>query len=352
MLKVCILGAGKIGQALEFMLRSVPLITKVTIVDCNKIITSDKILSEKFQIIDVSDENVLYSFIKKYDAVISALPFHLNKTVASYCATLNISYFDFTEDTDTTQYIKQISTNKTSTFMPQCGLAPGAINIIAAGLINSFDGEIKSASLRVGALPLTTTNQMRYYLSWNAAGVVNEYIQDCDAIYNKKHIKTRALADLETIIIDGVEYECFNTSGGIATMCETYINKINELNYKTIRYRGHCAHMKFLFDDLNLRNNPKFVENLFKQEIPMTEDDVVIFYISVIGYDKNNFINRTYIRKIKPNNFSAIQISTAAGMASVIELWTENKLGSGFISQDSVNMNDFLKTTWGRKIYG
>lgn len=356
--KVCILGAGNIGRALEWMMRSIPT-EEISIVDKQEIsfkyTKSDPILENNFHVIDVTNEKKLENFIKDYNVVVSALPFNLNKLIAKICSKLNISYFDFTEDTETTEYIKKLAKNSNVTFMPQCGLAPGAINIITAGLINGFNGQVKSASLRVGALPLTTTNQMRYYLSWNAAGVVNEYIQECDALFNKKHIKTQALCDLETIVIDGVEYECFNTSGGIATMCETYLNKVDNLNYKTIRYRGHCDHMRFLFNDLNLRNNPDFVESLFNQEVPSTEDDVVIFYTSVVGYDDNRLINRTYVRKIKPiidPGFSAIQISTAAGMAAILELFIKGKIKNGFVTQESVNMSDFLSSYWGERVYG
>ena len=140
-------------------------------------------------------------------------------------------------------------------FAPQCGLAPGAINIIGAHLIARFD-TVRSLELRVGALPLSASNEIKYYLSWSSSGLVNEYIKPCDALFRGKPIKTLPLEGKENLVIDGVTYEAFNTSGGVATMCETYRGRIGELNYKTIRYPGHLDHMRFVVNDLGLGDRP------------------------------------------------------------------------------------------------
>ena len=87
---------------------------------------------------------------------------------------------------------------------------------------------------------------MKYYLSWSSSGLVNEYIKPCDALYRGEPIKTLPLDGRENIVLDGVAYEAFNTSGGVATMCETFRGRIDELNYKTIRYPGHLDHMRFV----------------------------------------------------------------------------------------------------------
>src|SRR5829696_5779281 len=157
-------------------------------------------------------------------------PFTLNRDVATICAEEGRSYFDFTEDTATTRHVQALATvTGKATFVPQCGLAPGAVNIIGASLVEQFD-EVKSLELRVGALPLSANNEMKYYLSWSSSGLVNEYIKPCDALYRGEPIKTLPLDRRENIVLDGVAYEAFNTSGGVATMCETYRGRIDELN--------------------------------------------------------------------------------------------------------------------------
>lgn len=353
-MKIGIIGAGSIGQALSRMLASTPGVTSRTL--------ADHLPANNTEILNAYDPNALKAFAARHDAVVSALPFRANKDVALACKAARVAYFDFTEDTDTTDFIQGLAAGSDTVFAPQCGLAPGVINMAAASLIDSFDGPVKSVDMRVGALPLSTINQMRYYLSWSAAGVVNEYIQPCDILHNGQPMKAMALDGLETLVIDGTEYESFLTSGGCATMTKTYAGRVGSLTYKTIRYRGHCAHMKFLLNDLNLREKPEMVESLFQQGVPVTEDDVVIFYATVSGMSEGALKQRTIIKKIKPaargwsadgmSGLSAIQMSTAAGMAGVLEMWAQGTLGTGFIRQEEISYSKFLKTRWGKIVYG
>src|SRR5215211_4122014 len=172
--------------------------------------------------VDAGTGEHLTIFVSQHDAVVNALPFHLNKTVASACAEAGRSYFDFSEDVQSSAFVRELAQGARGVvFVPQCGLAPGAVNIIGASLIASLDGA-RCLELRVGALPVSANNEMKYYLSWSSSGLVNEYIKPCDALYRGEPIKTLPLDGREDIILDGVAYEVFNTSGGIGTMCETY----------------------------------------------------------------------------------------------------------------------------------
>lgn len=240
--------------------------------------------------------------------------------------------------------------------MPQCGLAPGVINIIGSSLAQEFP-TIRSLELRVGALPLYASNSMKYYLSWNTAGLINEYCRLSDSLYDGQLIKTMPLTGLERLTIDGTEYEAFNTSGGVGTLCETFAGKIRDLNYKTIRYPGHRNLMKFLLEDLNLINKPKVLTEIFDQEVPQTENDVVIIYVNVVGTNKEGMmIQRSFVKKIYGDSidgqrFSAIQLSTAAGIVGILEIFSKEGLQSGFVKQESVSLQQFLSTQWGERIY-
>lgn len=101
--------------------------------------------------------------------------------------------------------------------MPQSGLAPGAINIIAGSYARMFN-HVRSLELRVGALPLYASNSMKYYFSWSTASLINEYCQRSEALHDGRRIQTLPLKGLERLTIDGTEYEALNTSGGVATM--------------------------------------------------------------------------------------------------------------------------------------
>ena len=188
-------------------------------------------------------------------------------------------------------------------FVPQCGLAPGTVNIIGAHLIAQFD-TARSLELRVGALPLSVSNEMKYYLSWSSSGLVNEYIKPCDALYRGEPIKTLPLEGKENVVIDGATYEAFNTSGGVATMCDTYRGRISELNYKTIRYPGHLDHMRFVIHDLGLGDRPDLLTQIFDQSIPATRQDVVLLYVNALGTRSGKLQQCSYVDPSLPDCFA------------------------------------------------
>ena len=142
--KVAIIGKGNIGWAIKELLK-----------DTYEIKQGD--ITEGFGARDI---NQVREFLKDVDAVISAGPFAINKNIGTVAAELNIGYFDLTEDVETTDFIRGIKSK--NVMMPQCGLAPGAINICAASLMKDFD-HVTEAMMRVGALPRFTTNEMSYY---------------------------------------------------------------------------------------------------------------------------------------------------------------------------------------------
>ena len=133
-------------------------------------------------------------------------------------------------------------------------------------------------------------------------------------------------------------------------MCETYQNKVQNLSYKTIRYPGHLNHMKFLFNDLHLKKNKEVLEKLFDKEVPRTKNDVIIFFVKVIGLIDDVLQEKTYLRKIYGNEkFSAIQLTTASGACSVLKMYLDGKIDQkGFIKQESISWQDFVENKFGQ----
>ena len=328
--KIGIVGSGNIGWALKQLLKEDYDIKQGDITDG----------------FDAGDIKQVKTFLLGLDAVISAGPFAVNKNIAQIAAEESIGYFDLTEDVETTEYIRNLESE--SILMPQCGLAPGAINICASGMMDEFDS-VNEVLMRVGALPRFTTNEMSYYLSWSTNGLINEYCNEADAIYEGKAVKLMPLEGAEKLVIEGESFEAFNTSGGCATMCETYADKVENLTYKTIRYHGHLNHMKFLFNDLHLKKNKDILEKLFDKEVPRTKNDVIIFFVKVIGLIDGVLQEKTYLRKIYGNEkFSAIQLTTASGVCSVLKIFLDGKLNSkGFTKQESLSWKDFLDNKFG-----
>ncbi|MAX50258.1 MAG: saccharopine dehydrogenase [Gammaproteobacteria bacterium] len=328
--KIGIVGSGNIGWALKQLLKEDYDVKQGDITDG----------------FDATDINQVKTFLEGVDAVISAGPYAVNKNIAQIAADESIGYFDLTEDVETTDFIKELKSE--SILMPQCGLAPGAINICAASMMEEFD-DVKEVLMRVGALPRFTTNEMSYYLSWSTNGLINEYCNEADAIYEGKPIKVMPLEGAEKLVIEGESFETFNTSGGCATMCETYADKVENLTYKTIRYPGHLNHMKFLFNDLHLKKNKDILEKLFDKEVPRTKNDLIIFFVKVIGLIDGVLQEKTYLRRIYGDErFSAIQLTTASGACSALKMFLDGKISSkGFIKQESLSWKDFIDNKFG-----
>jgi saccharopine dehydrogenase-like NADP-dependent oxidoreductase len=356
-MKIGIVGAGKVGATIATLLESCQFCPSIVLADTRANIDLKGLKKSRFKQVDVKNAAQLAGFVQGVDAIVSAAPYFLNKAVAAACARAGASYFDLTEDVETTNFTRELARKSRGTFMPQCGLAPGAINIVGGSLASSL-GKVRTCEMRVGALPLNASNQMKYYLSWSTAGLINEYCQVGEALHAGRQITTMPLDGVERITIDGTEYEAFNTSGGVATMCETFAGKVQELNYKTMRYPGHRDLMKFLLQDLNLAPRQDLVTQIFDQEVPLTESDVVVFYVSVVGTDDNGGLKqRSFIKKmhgdtIQGRKLNAIQLTTAAGIVGVLELFAKRKLGPGFVKQESVSLPDFLGTQWGGRVYG
>jgi saccharopine dehydrogenase-like NADP-dependent oxidoreductase len=203
--------------------------------------------------VDARDGLALRQAMQDRDSVLSALSYHHNPLVAEAALASGVNYFDLTEDIETTERVRQIASRARpgQIFMPQCGLAPGFISIMANHLARYFE-QIETVHMRVGALPQFPTGSLKYNLTWSTDGLINEYCNPCDAIHNGQRVRVLPLEGLESFSLDGVRYEAFNTSGGLGTLAETLAGKVRELNYKTVRYIGHRDHMHLLVNELRL----------------------------------------------------------------------------------------------------
>lgn len=359
MYNVMITGAGKIGSIVACMLADSGDY-QIHLAD-KEFNGSDakRVLAAMPQIksiaLDITDETAAEQYIKKHQiaAVISSLPYYLNPHVARIAKAAGIHYFDLTEDTSITNTIKQIAENADSAFLPQCGLAPGFISIAANALLKEFDS-CRSAKLRVGALPECANNALHYSLTWSTEGVINEYGNPCHGIEDGNDTVLIPLEGLETIQIDGCEYEAFNTSGGIGSLTQLYAGKIETMNYKTMRYPGHCQKMRVLMNDLKMNEDRNTLKRILENAIPKTYQDVVIVYVAVEGMKHNELLEKSYVKKVHPTtihglDWSAIQVSTSAGVCAVVDLVLgQSNEYKGLVLQETFELNDVLANRFGR----
>ncbi|MGI9430067.1 MAG: saccharopine dehydrogenase family protein [Bythopirellula sp.] len=227
---VLLLGAGKIGRMIaRLLVDSGDYQVAVADSDSAALERIAQRVSVSTQVVDARDRQQLTEAIGGCDSVISALSFRFNPLVAEIALETGASYFDLTEDVETTRRVRAIAgqAKKGQVFMPQCGLAPGFISIVANHLAESFD-ELDTVQMRVGALPQFPTGALKYNLTWSTDGLINEYCNPCEAIVHGSRVDVLPLEGLEHFSLDGVRYEAFNTSGGLGTLCETLDSRVRE----------------------------------------------------------------------------------------------------------------------------
>ncbi|MFT8490201.1 MAG: saccharopine dehydrogenase C-terminal domain-containing protein [Gluconobacter oxydans] len=352
MKQVTVAGAGKIGSAIAELLHHGGY--GVTLLDChaeylNSLKLPEGIARKTADIAQGLDPDLL----KGQFAVLSALPFHLTRTVARAAATAGVHYLDLTEDVASTRDVKALAEGASHAFIPQCGLAPGFVSIAAHDLAGHFD-EIDTIRLRVGALPRFPSNALGYNLTWSTEGLINEYIEPCEAIVDGKRILVPALEGMESLGVDGVLYEAFNTSGGLGSLCETYDGWVRELNYRTMRYPGHRDIMKVLLSDLRLSERRHILQDILTHAIPGTAQDLVVLSVIVTGLRDGRQQQETLARTIHAQEFmggyrTAIQLTTAGSICAVLDLLAEGKIPSaGFVRQEDIPLSAYLSNRYGR----
>ncbi len=360
MTNVLLLGAGTIGRMIATLLvQSGDYKLRVADTDLDALTRLQSRLGVEIMVVDASHEHQLIAAMNGMQAVISALTFSLNPAVARAALTAGVSYFDLTEDVETTSTVRALaaSARPGQIFMPQCGLAPGFVGIVANHLAQKFE-TLDSLLLRVGALPEFPTNSLKYNLTWSTDGLINEYCNPCDVIHQGQRQDVWPLEGLEHLSIDGVEYEAFSTSGGLGTLCETYQNRVRELNYKTVRYVGHRDRMLFLLDELRLRERRQLLKEILENALPRTLQDVVVVFCTATGQRDGQMVQLWDARKIYHQEhgdevWSAIQITTAAGICASLDLHLSGHLpASGFVRQEQVDFKAFLANRFGKNYVG
>ena len=354
MKEIVVVGAGKIGVTIARLLAHCGDYA-VTVADrsTDQLAGVEQHKAITTVCIDIGDRAALETLLKGKFAVLSAAPYHLTVAIAEAAAAAGTHYLDLTEDVESTRRVKEIAARAQTAFIPQCGLAPGFISIVASDLARHFD-TLDSVRMRVGALPQYPSNALNYNLTWSTDGVINEYIEHCEAIVDSAKTEVPALEEREEFSLDGVTYEAFNTSGGLGTLCETLEGQVRTLNYKTIRYPGHAAIMKALLNDLGLRHRREVLKDIFENALPTTNQDVVIIFVTVSGRKDGRLIQETYANKVYSGvvagrMHSAIQITTASAICAVLDMLADGSLrAQGFVRQEEITLDSFLANRFGR----
>lgn len=353
MTKLALLGAGKIGTAITALLGPTGDY-RLTVVDSDTaILERARTAGFEARALDLADAAAVTQALRGHDVALSACPYYLAPTIGAAARAAGVHYFDLTEDVASTRQIREIARDAPTAFVPQCGLAPGFVGIVAYDLARRFE-PARDVFLRVGALPVYPTNALLYNLTWSTDGLINEYCNPCEAVENGELTTVPPLEQLERLTIDGVDYEAFNTSGGLGTLAITLKDRVENVNYKTIRYPGHCELMKFLLHDLQMQDQQGLLRDIFEKTLPTTFQDQIVIFVSATGKYLGRLTERIYAKTIyhqaiDGENWSGIQITTAAGVTGIVDMVRAGQLPtSGFLKMESVDYEQFLKNRFGK----
>ncbi len=251
-MKIAVIGSGLMGRAVVFDLSHAENVEKVGLFDFDLELAEE--IANKFGNnitsagrIDAGDETEVESILAEYDACISAVTYKYNPGLTRAAIASKTHFFDLGGNNDVVNIQFEMNGKARAAnvlVIPDCGLAPGMVSILAADGISKFD-KVQSLKIRVGGLPQKPRPPLNYQMVFSSEGLINEYWEPAVILDNGQKKLVNPMTGLEKLEFDGIgELEAFYTSGGTSTLPDTYMNMVNFLDYKTIRYPGHCQLFK------------------------------------------------------------------------------------------------------------
>ncbi len=313
-MKIIVLGSGMIGKAIVYDLYKYSNFEGIAIADKNKqsLQSLKKTLKRKeidFYILNVEKTNKIKEKLKRFDIAISAVPYFFNYKLAKIAIETKTHFLDLGGNNDVVKRERSLFDNAQRNgiiVIPDCGLAPGLTSIITKEIVEKVDS-VKYVKLRVGGLPQNPKPPLNYQIVFSPYGLINEYVEDATVLYNGKILKKKSMTQLETIKFPKPfgELEAFLTSGGCSTLPYTFKKKIDYLDYKTIRYKGHCEKFKIFLDmgfakekKIRMGNQTFILRDVFASLLinilKATDKDVVLLRVSAEGNKKDEKINLEY----------------------------------------------------------
>ncbi len=331
-----VMGAGKMGIAIAHDLMKQGVETRICDVKQKNL--------PNFFVLDARDEEKVKEEMKKEEIVISALPYDFNYKLAKLAVKTKTNFIDLGGNTEIVE--KELKLHEEAkkagiTIIPDCGLAPGMTNIVASYLWKEGEKEIH---IRVGGLPINPKPPLNYALFFSIHGLINEYIEDAIVVRNGKICKVESLTGLEEIKFEGFgELEAFYTHGGTSTLPKTL--EVKELDYKTIRYKGHAEKIYFLkslgFFEEGAR---EFTEKILEKALPKNEKDVVLARI----YGKEMEVE---LIDYHDEKFSAMQRTTGFPTAVIAKFIIDGDIKEGAYPPElAINEEKFFKEIEKRNI--
>jgi lysine 6-dehydrogenase len=214
--------------------------------------------------LDVRDHSAVLGAMRECDAVMSAIPYYYNFELAKLAVEAGVHFCDLGGNTEIVFQQKELDAQAKAqniSVVPDCGLAPGMVNILAQYGIEQMDA-VESVKIFVGGLPQHPEPPLNYMLVYSLEGALDYYTTLSWVLRDSKRTQVKALSELEPVKFDFAELEAFHTAGGLSTMAFRYEGKIPTMEYKTLRYPGHAELMANIRELGLLDNEPVQVKGV------------------------------------------------------------------------------------------
>ena len=294
--------------------------------------------------IDADDREQLWPLLEQVDGVLSAVPYDYNLRLTKWAIENNCHFVDLGGNFRVVEgqfKLSQSAKNAGVGIIPDCGLAPGMASVVAAHAIGNFD-KVESLEIRVGGLPVDPKTPLNYRLIFSVHGLTNEYIEPSIILESGKIKTVPSMTAIESLDFPEPfgKLEAFYTSGGTSTLPMTYKDEISTLNYKTIRYPGHCENFKMMIDLGFAKEEPmeiggisvsrrKAFERLLEETLTFDGEDVTLMRVSAQGI-KDGVEKKIDYQAIeyedKKNDLSAMMRTTAFPAIITLEMLVDGRI--------------------------
>jgi lysine 6-dehydrogenase len=339
-MKILVLGSGRMGLGAAYDLAHNSDAEAITVADLDferarAVVETVKSAKLSPAQIDVTNETEVVSLMRGHDAAISCVVYHHNLQLAKAAIAARVNFCDLGGNNsvvDAELALDEEARAAGINIIPDCGLAPGMVSVLAAHGAARF-AELEEIHIRVGGLPQNPKPPLDYQIVFSVEGLINEYVERACVIRDGRIVEVDSMTETERLDFPAPfgEMEAFQTSGGTSTLPESFLGRVRELDYKTIRYPGHCEKFKTMID-LGLtasesieidgaRVAPRRVlGEMLLRRLPADEPDAVLIRLEFRGKmnDKQHALRYDIIDYFDEHTGLSAMMRTTAFPASVI----------------------------------
>ena len=339
-MQLLVIGSGMMGSAAAYDMARSAAVDGVTLADIdqrrtqkaaariNRLIGGRKVA---FAEVDAAVHRAVGKLMKHHQAALSCVPYFRNYALAEAAIEARCHFADLGGNNRIVR--QELALDKQAArrgvrIAPDCGLSPGLVSILAGDLLGGIGGRADALKIYVGGLPQHPLPPFNYQLAFSVDGLINEYAEPAKILRNKKVVAIEPLTELESFKQRGFpELEAFHTSGGTSTLPESFAGRVGECFEKTLRYPGHAAMIRALYDFGLFSTEPRpvgkvkiapreLMAHLMLEKFASTAPDVTIMRVeAVLGKRIDSY---TLVDKFDPATGLTSMMRTTAWPASIV----------------------------------